>query len=314
MNLAKSKVVSTTKSKEDKKYKKQVYVQLVIGPPGSGKTTYCFHAAKFYRDLGRKVCVVNLDPANENMDYKADIDIMNLITVADVMEVEHLGPNGALIFCIEYLEKHYDDWLLMEMAKASSKFNYFVIDCPGQVELYTHHKPVCRIIEKLGACGYNMVAVNLIDSHYCSEPTKFISTLLLALNMMLNLAIPHVNVLSKGDLLQKYEHKLLFNIDFYTDVLDLTYLVDVIDNAPSMQRYKKLNAVICSMIEDYSLVSFKLLNSRDKRSMLGLRDLIDKASGYIFTAAEEQYINTLLANAHISSPTKAKEKDSAPVN
>jgi hypothetical protein len=36
---------------------------------------------------------------------------------------------------------------------------------------------------------------------------------------------PHVNVLSKVDLIEKYG-KLPFNLDFFTEVLDLSYLLE----------------------------------------------------------------------------------------
>lgn len=54
-----------------------LYGQLVIGPPGSGKTTYCHKITEFYRELERKVAVVNLDPGNEQMEYNAEIDIVS---------------------------------------------------------------------------------------------------------------------------------------------------------------------------------------------------------------------------------------------
>uniref|UniRef100_A0A8C0LEA6 GPN-loop GTPase 2 n=1 Tax=Canis lupus dingo TaxID=286419 RepID=A0A8C0LEA6_CANLU len=44
--------------------------QAVIGPPGSGKTTYCLGMSEFLRALGRRVAVVNLDPANEGLPYE----------------------------------------------------------------------------------------------------------------------------------------------------------------------------------------------------------------------------------------------------
>lgn len=68
------------------KIQKQLYGQLIIGPPGAGKTTYCQKMSEFYSQLGRKVCIINLDPANENMSYKPEIDVMHLITLEDVMD------------------------------------------------------------------------------------------------------------------------------------------------------------------------------------------------------------------------------------
>ena len=43
-----------------------------------------------------------------------------------------------------------------------------------------------------------LAAVHLVDSHYCVDPSKFISILLTSLSTMLQIALPHVNVLSKG--------------------------------------------------------------------------------------------------------------------
>lgn len=219
---------------------------------------------------------------------------MQLITVTDVMEHLKLGPNGALIYCMEYLEENFD-WLLDQLKKLSE--NYFIFDCPGQVELYTHHKSMTRIFNKLQSLGYHLCTVHLIDSHYCSEPTKFIATLLLSLNTMLQMGLPHVNVLSKADLLKRYESRLAFNLDFYTEVMDLKYLLEALDTSPGMKKYKKLNAAIVSMVEDYSLVSFQPLDVNRKESLLRLKNIIDKANGYVYGAAEERSINTMLACA-----------------
>lgn len=74
---------------------KPLYGQLVIGPPGSGKTTYCFHVAEMLKDVfNRKLAIINLDPGNENMPFSAEIDVCDAVTVEDVMELENLGPNG----------------------------------------------------------------------------------------------------------------------------------------------------------------------------------------------------------------------------
>lgn len=60
--------------------------------------------------------LINLDPAAEVFDYAPSkgigltwlksgswcIDIRDLITVDDAMEELQYGPNGGLIFCLEY--------------------------------------------------------------------------------------------------------------------------------------------------------------------------------------------------------------------
>lgn len=62
-----------------------------------------------------------------------------------------------------------------------------------------------------------LAAVHLVDAHLCSDPAKYISALLLSLSTMLHLELPHVNLLSKVDLIEQYG-KLHFNLDFYTQV------------------------------------------------------------------------------------------------
>ena len=88
------------------------YAQLVMGPAGSGKSTYCKYIHEHCETLKREVNVINLDPAAENFSYPVYADIRELVDVNDVMEAEdlRLGPNGGLVFCMEYLMQNLD-WL-----------------------------------------------------------------------------------------------------------------------------------------------------------------------------------------------------------
>ena len=74
-------------------------------------------------------CVI-ADPGNDVLPFIASIDVSKLITVEDVMENFKLGPNGALVYCMEFLEKNLD-WLFVELEKF--KDHYFIFDLPGQV-------------------------------------------------------------------------------------------------------------------------------------------------------------------------------------
>lgn len=104
--------------------------QVVVGPPGSGKTTYCAGMREFLTAMGRKVALVSLDPANDPLPEPADVDLSELITVTDVMASLGLGPNGGLLYCMEYLEKNVD-WLLKQLEKLHDC--YILFDLPGQV-------------------------------------------------------------------------------------------------------------------------------------------------------------------------------------
>ncbi|KRT79016.1 hypothetical protein AMK59_8361, partial [Oryctes borbonicus] len=277
-------MASTTRLKVVKSH----YGQLIIGPPGSGKTTYCEKISKFYKKkLSRNVHVINLDPANDNVSYNASVNIMDLVTVEEVMNLYQLGPNGALVYCMEFLEQNFD-WLLDKLQHL--KDSYLVFDMPGQVELYTHHNTIKNIFRKLEDLGYHLCVVHMIDSHYCSDPVKFISTLLLSLSTMLQIGLPHVNILSKADLLRKNQKNLDFNIDFYTDVLDLNYLLQLLDENPFSSKFKKLNASLVSLIEEYSLVWFIPVDIKSESSLLRLKNAVDKANGYVYGDGEERSI------------------------
>ncbi len=51
-----------------------------------------------------------------------------------------------------------------------------------------------------------------------------------------------------------------FGLDFYTEVGDLEYLVDELDQDAFGKHHRELNAALCSLVQDYSLVSFTTLN------------------------------------------------------
>jgi GTPase SAR1 family protein len=86
------------------------FAQLVIGPPGSGKSTYCDGMHQFLSAIGRKCSVVNLDPANDRTSYPCALDVRDLVTLEEIMRDDELGPNGAVLYALEELEHNWD-WL-----------------------------------------------------------------------------------------------------------------------------------------------------------------------------------------------------------
>ena len=104
---------------------------------------------------------------------------------------------------------------------------------------------------------------------------------------MLQLELPHINVLTKIDKLSSYE-PLIFNLDYYTEVQDLSHLLPALaKESPRLShKFEGLNQAIIELIEEFSLVSFETLVVEDKRSMMTLLQVIDRAGGYAFGSAE----------------------------
>ncbi|OWA51354.1 GPN-loop GTPase 2 [Hypsibius exemplaris] len=280
------------------------YGQLVIGPPGSGKTTYCSEMAQMLKQVfGRKLAIVNLDPANENLPFTPDIDVREAVSVEDVMELENLGPNGALVFAIEQLERDID-WLFGKIS-ALDEDCYIIFDCPGQIELYTHHRSFDRICKRLiKKFDFRLACVHLVDSYYCSDPATFISVVLASLSAMLCMGLPHLNVLSKVDLIEKLG-KLDFDLAYYTEVTDLDFLLDRLEEQPYGRKLAKLSKAICEVIQDFSLVGFLPMSIKDRETMYHVAKNVDRITGYSASELEERKVRQTMANI----PTAAPEFD-----
>lgn len=127
--------------------------------------------------IGRKCSIVNLDPANEKTTYPCAIDVRKLITLDEVMDEEGLGPNGGVMYALEELEQNIE-WLEEGLSRLGRELDfssvwvcfclgfgggmliliedYVIFDCPGQVELFTHHGSLRNIFLRLQKMGYRV--------------------------------------------------------------------------------------------------------------------------------------------------------------
>jgi len=246
------------------------HAQLVIGPAGSGKSTFCDIMQKHCEASKRAMHVVNLDPAADEFKYKASIDIRDLISLEDVMSELDLGPNGGLVYCMEYLIENLT-WF--SDAVADYHDDYLVIDCPGQIELYSHLPVMRSIARMLQQSGYTVAAVYCIDSLVMTDAARLISGTLMCLSAMVQLELPHVNVMTKCDLLQNKKE-----LDNYIDP-DVPTLVAKL-NAETTGTHRKLNHAVGKLIEDYSMVSFLPLDVTSEDSIELVLSTIDHAIQY----------------------------------
>lgn len=107
---------------------------------------------------------------------------------------------------LRYFERNLE-WLQEQLGDGED--DYFLFDCPGQIELYTHVPIMRRVVNQLQNWNFRVCGVFLVDSQFCVEQSKFLSGMLTALSSMIQLEIPFIHVLSKVDLLSKRDKKRL---------------------------------------------------------------------------------------------------------
>jgi GTPase SAR1 family protein len=266
------------------------------GPAGAGKSTFCTAIIQHLQNNKRPCFYVNLDPAAEDFAFEPDLDIKDLISLEDVMEEMSLGPNGGLIYCFEFLLENLD-WLTDPLEEVTEDY-LIVFDMPGQIELYTH-VPILPVLVKhlmRGSLNINMCAAYLLESTFIIDRPKFFSGTLSAMSAMLMLEMPHVNILSKMDLIKgqvaKRDLKRFINPD--VDLLDddLSRRTDgeetmqdgSLDVDPASTKnlmggasFHKLNKAVAQLIDDFSMVSFLKLDAQDEDSVGAVLSYIDDA-------------------------------------
>lgn len=207
------------------------------------------------------------------------------------MEEMGLGPNGGLIYCFEFLLENLD--FLTEALDPLTEEYLIIIDMPGQIELYTHIPilpALVRHLTRTGALDINLCAAYLLEATFVVDKAKFFAGTLSAMSAMIMLEVPHVNILSKMDLVKgsvgKRELKRFIDPD--TSLLD-DESEDADDGSGEpgdtktmMQgsSFKRLNKAVAGLIDSFSMVSYLKLDVQDEDSVGSILSYIDDAIQY----------------------------------
>ena len=192
------------------------------------------------------------------------------------MEEYKLGPNGSMIYCMEFLQANIE-WLKekIKAVRESKGCKYFVFDLPGQVEIYSNHKSLKEIIQTLKKdLPMQFSAVHLVDCSYLYDKTRFLSALTLSLTAIIGMEMPFINTISKIDLLKTLGRPGM-NLSFYSAISGLKYLFfetqdEELMKKPFMKKYGKLSTELCELIEKFNLVSYSMLDITNKMSICHL--------------------------------------------
>lgn len=250
--------------------------QIIVGPAGHGKTTYCKTMISHAETIGRKVDFVNLDPANDNMEGAQNLvfDVRELVQVDEIMDDEDLklGPNGGLVYAMELLLDH-TDWIKDQLGECDD--DYILFDCPGQIELHTHYDVIKKFVDLLQSLNFRLCGIFILDSGFFLDAAKFFSATLCTLSTMINLNIPFFNILSKTDCLSNSAKKKLD--EYLEPETNFLLLEEEAWNTAWSNKYKKLTKALATVIDDYSLVKFVPMNMYQEESLNDILFAIDNA-------------------------------------
>ncbi len=168
-----------------------------IGPAGSGKTTLTKAFSQWMESKGYQAIKVNLDPGAGDLPYQVDIDIRDWVTLQEVMDERGLGPNGAQIVAADMVAMNAPE---IKEVMDGFECHYFLIDTPGQLELFTFREASREMVRTLG--DKSLMAF-LFDPILSKQPSGFASLLTLAATTQFRFNVPYYPVLSKADLISQ---------------------------------------------------------------------------------------------------------------
>jgi GTPase SAR1 family protein len=172
---------------------------------------------------------INLDPAAKYVPFTSSIDIRDTVDYIEVMRQHKLGPNGAILTCLNLFATKFDQVMsILERrafdtpslssscakeedtadvttadvppaAPAPTPLDYILVDTPGQIEAFTWSASGSIVTSAL-ATTFPTVLAFVVDTPRCAASVHtFMSNMLYACSMLYRARLPMVVVLNKID-------------------------------------------------------------------------------------------------------------------
>ncbi|MCC6049604.1 MAG: ATP/GTP-binding protein [Thermofilum sp.] len=183
------------------------FTLFVVGPAGSGKSSFVAAFAEWLDSYEIPYLTVNLDPAAEYTPYTPDVDVRAYVTAREVMDEYRLGPNGAIIASVDLMLNFVGN--LKEEIEESASEGYVIFDTPGQMEIFAFRKTGVAIVKELA--GERAGIAFVVDAALSKSPSAFVSQIFLASSVHYRFKMPQLNVFNKVDLLNEEELETMVN-------------------------------------------------------------------------------------------------------
>lgn len=232
----------------------------VVGPAGSGKSTFTAAFREWMVKNDYEALVVNMDPGAEGLPYNPDVDVRDLVDTHSIMEEYGLGPNGAQIVAADMIANFVEE---IKKEIDGYEADYVIYDTAGQIELFAFRAASRFIVDYLG--GKRSAIAFLFDPMLAKEPSGFISLLTLSTSVHFRFYLPFINILSKVDILE--DDDIMRIAEWSTDWNSL-YDALLREN-PGMHR--ELSVELFKALENID--AFKTLIPTSARMLYGYEDV-----------------------------------------
>ena len=170
---------------------------IVLGMAGSGKTTFVQKLEEEIANKDQESYIINLDPAVMDTLYEPNLDIRDTVKYKEVMISNNLGPNGAILTCLNLFSTNIDK--VISILENKTDLDFIVTDTPGQLEVFSWSASG-KLISDSFSLLFPSILIYIIDMPRCSNPNTFSSNMLYALSIMYKMKLPLLIAFNKVDI------------------------------------------------------------------------------------------------------------------
>jgi len=170
---------------------------IILGMAGSGKTTFVERLEEEIANKEKESYIINLDPAVMDTLYEPNLDIRDTVKYKEVMKSNNLGPNGAILTCLNLFSTNIDK--VISVLETKKDLDFIVIDTPGQLEVFSWSASG-KLISDSFSILYPSILIYIINIPRCNNPNTFSSNMLYALSIMYKMKLPLLIAFNKADI------------------------------------------------------------------------------------------------------------------
>ena len=170
---------------------------IVLGMAGSGKTTFVQKLEEEIANKDKESYIINLDPAVMDTLYEPNLDIRDTVKYKEVMVSNNLGPNGAILTCLNLFSTNIDK--VVSILESKKDLDFIITDTPGQLEVFSWSASG-KLISDSFSLLFPSILIYIIDLPRCSNPNTFSSNMLYALSIMYKMKLPLLIAFNKADI------------------------------------------------------------------------------------------------------------------